>query len=770
MAADGADGWETLFLDFDEAPMDELVLFSEALSRIDPVQRAAYLDQACGDDNTLRQRIDKLLAMHESETSILDRPPQRLFEELENGTKNTGDEGAALDRLLEPSTRPGALGRLQHYDVLEVLGQGGFGIVVKAFDDNLHRVVAIKILNPEMAATSAPRKRFLREARAAAQVKHENVVQIYAVEEQPIPYLVMEYVEGPTLQQQLDDDGPLDPPEVARLGVQIARGLAAAHDRGLIHRDVKPGNVMIEAGPEPRARLTDFGLARTGDDASLTQSGMIAGTPLYMSPEQARGEALDQRADLFSLGSVLYTMVTGRPPFRARNTVAVLKRVVEDAPRPICQVIDGVPVGLCAVIRRLLEKNPAERFATAREAAAALERCLTDPSCGTKCQAPTRPARGLRRWLAYSAGALMLASAVALGVWGVEKFGGIVRETERRANFGSGSERREMPNHAVERHPTATSLPPDAIVVTSPLDDGSEGTLRWAVNEANSQPGPNFIGFDPNYFSTPQTIKLTQDSLTLTDSAETTIIGPAAGLTISGDNMRRVFRIGVVDGARVMPACAWIEGLTIARGLATGQPAMGGGVLCMIDSRLMLVGCTLRDNVAPDGGGGVFNYEGTVTATNCTFTRNTAGAGGGLCSFGGRGKAKITHCTFAANSSGAGAGLQTNGGARTEVYHSLFNWNTGQDIVTGEGGETTGDYNLTADSSAPGSRSITNADALLGSLGHHGGPTEAFFLRPGSPAIDAGSNEHVPSGITTDQRGSPRVANGKADLGALEAQ
>src|SRR5262249_35093166 len=154
------------------------------------------------------------------------------------------------------------------------------------------------------------------------------VVQIHFTGEEPLPYLVMEYVPGETLQQRLDRIGPLDVPEVLRIGRQIAEGLAAAHANDLVPRDIKPGNVLIEAGPHGKTKLTDFGLARAADDASISQSGVVAGTPMYMAPEQARGESLDHRADLFSLGSVLYVMCTGRPPFRAESTLAVLKRVV----------------------------------------------------------------------------------------------------------------------------------------------------------------------------------------------------------------------------------------------------------------------------------------------------------------------------------------------------------------------------------------------------------------------------------------------------------
>jgi serine/threonine protein kinase len=392
--------------------MTEPEIFSEALLRTNNAERAAYLEQACGADGTLRRRIEHLLALHECGHALFDRRPAELLEALsEKQVRSEADSietsTKQLRAFLEPATRPDSLGRLGHYEVLEVLGQGGFGIVVKAFDDTLHRIVAIKVLAPHLAVTSAPRKRFLREARAAAQIRHEHVVQIYAVEEEPLPYQVMEFIEGQTLQQKLDATGPLEATEVVRLGQQIALGLAAAHEKGLIHRDVKPANILLEAGIEVRVKLTDFGLARTSDDASMTQSGVVAGTPMYMAPEQANGAPLDPRADLFSLGSVLYSMTAGRPPFRAPNSLAVLKRVTQDRPRPIREVIADVPEGLCAVISRLHAKNPADRFGSARETAEAISLCLTNPI--------RRRARGARLIQAASAAAILL--VLAGGTW-----------------------------------------------------------------------------------------------------------------------------------------------------------------------------------------------------------------------------------------------------------------------------------------------------------------------------------------------------------------
>jgi uncharacterized protein (TIGR03067 family) len=280
--------------------------------------------------------------------------------------------GASLD-FLDPPEKPGQLGKLAHYEILEVIGRGGMGVVLKGFDQTLHRVVAIKVMAPELASSGTARERFEREARAAAAVSHDHVVTIHAVAEaKGLPYLVMQYVHGESLQQNLDRTGPLELKEVLRIGMQAADGLAAAHAQGLIHRDIKPANILLENGVQ-RVKITDFGLARAAADASLTQSGVIAGTPQYMSPEQSLGEPQDHRTDLFSLGSVLYALCTGRPPFRADNTLAVLRRVAEDAPRPIRETNPEVPDWLEAIVAKLMEKHPADRFQSAAEVARLLE-------------------------------------------------------------------------------------------------------------------------------------------------------------------------------------------------------------------------------------------------------------------------------------------------------------------------------------------------------------------------------------------------------------
>lgn len=279
-------------------------------------------------------------------------------------------------QLLAPTDDDRMLGRLGTYEVMGIIGTGGMGVVLKALDPALNRYVAIKILSPHLGNSGAARKRFSREAQAAAAVVHDNVIEIHGVADaNGLPYLVMPYVRGPSLQRRLDDDGPLSVVETLRIAKQAAAGLAAAHAQGLVHRDVKPANILLADGIE-RVKLTDFGLARAADDASLTKTGVIAGTPQYMSPEQACGDSVDQRSDLFSLGSVMYTMCTGRPPFRAETSYGILRRITDTEPRPIREINPDIPEWLCAIIGKLMSKRPEDRLTSAEQVAELLEECL----------------------------------------------------------------------------------------------------------------------------------------------------------------------------------------------------------------------------------------------------------------------------------------------------------------------------------------------------------------------------------------------------------
>ncbi len=286
---------------------------------------------------------------------------------------------AMAKSLLSPPSHPEMLGRIGRYDVERLIGSGGMGLVFKAYDIELNRPVAVKLLAPYLAENGSARSRFAREARAAAAVVDEHVVAIHNVEsgedpQQP-PFLVMKYIAGGSLQQRLDRDGPLDVCEVLRIGMQTAKGLAAAHAQGLIHRDIKPSNILLDEGVD-RALLTDFGLARAENDACLTRSGFHPGTPHYMSPEQVRGEAIDGRSDLFGLGCVLYAMCTGHPPFRAETSYAVLRRITDDTARRIRELNPNIPLWLEQIVMKLLSKSREDRFDSAEQVAELLEGCL----------------------------------------------------------------------------------------------------------------------------------------------------------------------------------------------------------------------------------------------------------------------------------------------------------------------------------------------------------------------------------------------------------
>jgi WD40 repeat protein/serine/threonine protein kinase len=412
-------------------PAEEVRLTGHLDTCVDCRDRLETL--ATGDGTSLRVEANRDRLRTTREEAL-----QRAMRELKNQTCQ--DEAAPSRRpddelflaALAPAGEPGYLGRLGPYLVTEIIGRGGTGVVFKGFDPGLHRFVALKVLAPQLAGSGAARQRFAREGRAAAAVNHEHIVSIFGVDEaHGLPYLVMEYVWGVSLQERLDRDGPLELADILRVGVQAATGLAAAHAQGLVHRDIKPANILLapasggglglapngtgggpsgterppaepganpitktpsEAGASWVAKITDFGLARAADDASLTQSGVVTGTPQYMAPEQARGEAVDHRADLFSLGSVLYALCTGRPPFRASSTLAVLRRICEDTPRPIQEINPTVPDWLAAVVSILHAKNREDRFASAAVVAQVLSQYLAhleQPSLIPPPPAPT---------------------------------------------------------------------------------------------------------------------------------------------------------------------------------------------------------------------------------------------------------------------------------------------------------------------------------------------------------------------------------------------
>src|SRR5688572_10262942 len=284
-------------------------LFSAALE-LSPSDREVLLARECAGDAALRQDVCSLLAAHDR-TGVMDRLAHEVI-------------APALAPL---RTQTGVLaGRVvSHYVVLDVLGAGGMGVVCRARDERLHRLIALKFLPPHLVADPAAKRRFMLEARAAAALEHPNVCTIYEVGETPEGelYIAMPLYDGQTLQNRIKQ-GPLTVEQVVNIAREMAAGVAAAHEQGIVHRDIKPSNLMLLS--DGRLKILDFGVAKV-KDISLTAAGTPVGTVAYMSPEQTRGEEVDHRVDVWALGVVVYEMLTGRLPFAASTAAGLIHAI-----------------------------------------------------------------------------------------------------------------------------------------------------------------------------------------------------------------------------------------------------------------------------------------------------------------------------------------------------------------------------------------------------------------------------------------------------------
>jgi class 3 adenylate cyclase len=339
-------------------------------------ERAAFLDRACEDRPTLRREVDSLLAAH-GRPGVLDRP-------LAVATVGTD---AAIDAAP-------ALGRsAPHYRILERVGGGGMGVVYSARDRRLERIVALKFLPPHLSTDETAKARFLVEAQAAAALDHPNICTIYEVGETDDGqlFLAMPFYEGETLKRRLDR-GALPLPQALEIAAQVAAGLAKAHERGIVHRDIKPANLMVTA--DGVVKIVDFGVAKLAD-VSVTRPGTALGTVAYMSPEQAGGEEVDGRTDVWSLGVVLYEMLTGERPFRGGHDRVLLQAIAAEEPEPASSRRPGLPPAVDGVVLRALAKHRAARYATARELAAALESLRTAHPGGPDSPRDAGPGRAM---------------------------------------------------------------------------------------------------------------------------------------------------------------------------------------------------------------------------------------------------------------------------------------------------------------------------------------------------------------------------------------
>lgn len=417
-------------------------------------------------------------------------------------------------QLLEAPSHPEMLGRLAGYEIESLLGQGGFGVVFRAFDRELNRPVAIKVLAPHLATVGTARRRFVREAQAAAAVAHPNVVPIHAVcTDAPYPFLVMSFIPGRSLQEQVRHQGPLEPKAIARIGQQVAAGLAAAHRQGLVHRDIKPANILLENGLD-RALITDFGLARAADDA-ISQTGWLAGTPHYMSPEQAASGDLDGRSDLFSLGSVLYFIATGREPFRGTQPLAIMNQIAHQKPQPVRSVNSDIPQVLAQVIERLLEKKPADRFQSAAELSDFLEQYvayLHQPETRIKPQVPGKnDAKLFSSTMLLGSAITLLVAAVLYGafVWStglssnpfVNESNGRPPESQTLSSESGPNE--SGPNERFPKPVAANATKPNQ-PTTSPIPTAYLQQVMTVWDEAAPQWQQDFVRLDQELAVTEQ--------------------------------------------------------------------------------------------------------------------------------------------------------------------------------------------------------------------------------------------------------------------------
>jgi serine/threonine protein kinase/Tol biopolymer transport system component len=369
-----------------------------------PEERAAFLAVACAGDEDLRREVESLLAQP-TEEGMLDRPAW---------------EPEAGGGLSPEAARLTAGQQVSHYQIQEKLGEGGMGAVYRAYDTELRRPVALKVLPPEYASDPERRSRLLREARAASALNHPNIVGIYEVgSDNGVDFIAMEFIEGKSLGDIIPAKG-LPPGKTLNYAVQIASGLAKAHAAGVIHRDLKPANIMLTgpaSGHPELVKLLDFGLARRVElgekhDTTLTVEGAILGTPAYMSPEQAQGKPADVRSDVFSFGSVLYQMVTGRRAFEKDSHISTLAAVVQEEPRPLPS---SVPRDLERTIARCLRKDPERRFQSMADVRVALLELKEESDSGRLPEVAIAPARR-RAWLWAGAAVLVLA-LLGTGLW-----------------------------------------------------------------------------------------------------------------------------------------------------------------------------------------------------------------------------------------------------------------------------------------------------------------------------------------------------------------
>lgn len=335
---------------------DKVVSIFHAATDKRPEERGALLDEACQGDDDLRAQVEALLREEGASGTFLFRLP-------------FGESGP------EPPNPAASVGQIAHYTLIEKLGEGGMGSVFKAWDHKLDRLVALKFLSPRLYADSEMKSRFLQEAKTTSALDHPNICTVYGLEEleEGRTFIVMAFYAGETVRQKIER-GPLPPGEAMGLAAQVGNGLAKAHSAGVVHRDLKPANVILT--PDGLAKILDFGIAKLGEGPGITRPGTTVGTVAYMSPEQALGRQVDQRTDIWSLGVLLYEMLTARQPFTGENDLAILYAIVHEDPQPVNVTQSPWPPGLDSVLWKALAKDVGQRYSNVTEMTDDLDRVI----------------------------------------------------------------------------------------------------------------------------------------------------------------------------------------------------------------------------------------------------------------------------------------------------------------------------------------------------------------------------------------------------------
>lgn len=371
--------------------LDEL--FHAALEISSQDDRRKFLDQKCVDSPLLRQQVERLLNSHDSSLSFLEQSP--TLSDAPTGETPDPMRTRPPRKSTRPATEAGSRlpRRFGDYELLEKIDQGGMGVVYKARQSSLNRIVAMKMILSGQFAGDGEVQRFYVEAEAAGKIDHSGIVPVYDVGcEQGQHYFSMAFVNGQSLAAKIKE-GPLDPRDAANLTRKIAQAIQAAHDQGIVHRDLKPGNVLLDERGEPR--VTDFGLAkRVEGDSKLTTTGMVLGTPSYMPPEQASGKNIDASADIYSLGAILYAMLTGRPPFECESQLETILSVIQDEPVSPRRIDKKIPKDLEVICLKCLEKASGDRYRSATELSADLKRFVS----GEPIHARNDLKRRFRKW------------------------------------------------------------------------------------------------------------------------------------------------------------------------------------------------------------------------------------------------------------------------------------------------------------------------------------------------------------------------------------